>query len=248
MDFNESLICHRKRMGWSQEELGYRIGVSRQAISKWESGATTPEMDKLIKMSGLFEISVDELLGLQTENASSTGGSRSGGGYQYKSRKTIAGLPLVHINTGPGLRHAKGIIAIGNISTGVISIGAVSIGLISIGAVSIGIGAFAALAIGLLACGGISFGLIAAGGIATGYLAVGGLARGIYAVGGYAAARDIAIGGVAHGYIAAGESVSGVLEFQADAFSEIPVESFRRAIVTSFPEINRRILDLLTTM
>ena len=63
MEFNEQLICLRKQKGLSQEQLGDQIGVTRQTVSKWELGETTPEMDKLIQLSKLFEVSIDELVG-----------------------------------------------------------------------------------------------------------------------------------------------------------------------------------------
>ena len=62
MKFNEKLIELRKREGLSQEELGYKLNVTRQTVSKWELGQTTPEMDKLAEMSKIFNVSVDELI------------------------------------------------------------------------------------------------------------------------------------------------------------------------------------------
>lgn len=62
MKFNEKLLDLRKKKGWSQEELGYKLEVSRQTISKWEAGQTTPELEKLVKLSEIFEITVDELI------------------------------------------------------------------------------------------------------------------------------------------------------------------------------------------
>lgn len=62
MKFNEKLIKLRKEMGLSQEELGNKLNVARQTVSKWELGETTPEMDKLIKMSEIFNIILDELI------------------------------------------------------------------------------------------------------------------------------------------------------------------------------------------
>lgn len=62
MKFNEKLIELRKKEGLSQEELGYKLNVTRQTVSKWELGQTTPEMDKLVEMSKIFNISVDELI------------------------------------------------------------------------------------------------------------------------------------------------------------------------------------------
>ena len=62
MKFNEKLIELRKKEGLSQEELGYKLNVTRQTVSKWELGQTTPEMDKLVEMSKIFNISIDELI------------------------------------------------------------------------------------------------------------------------------------------------------------------------------------------
>ena len=52
----------RKKNGWSQEELASQLGVSRQAVSKWESASSIPDLDKIIKMSNIFEVSTDYLL------------------------------------------------------------------------------------------------------------------------------------------------------------------------------------------
>lgn len=62
LKFNEKLIKLRKVSGLSQEELGDKLDVARQTVSKWELGETTPEMDKLEELSNLFEISIDELV------------------------------------------------------------------------------------------------------------------------------------------------------------------------------------------
>ncbi len=62
MKFNEKIIELRKKEGLSQEELGYKLNVTRQTVSKWELGQTTPEMDKLVEMSKIFNISVDDLI------------------------------------------------------------------------------------------------------------------------------------------------------------------------------------------
>ena len=48
MEFREQLMELRKQRGWSQEQLGAKIGVTRQTVSKWETGDTTPELAKLI--------------------------------------------------------------------------------------------------------------------------------------------------------------------------------------------------------
>ncbi len=67
MRFNENLLNLRKQKGWSQEELGYKLNVSRQTVSKWEAGQTTPELEKLELLAKIFNISIDELVGNNTE-------------------------------------------------------------------------------------------------------------------------------------------------------------------------------------
>ena len=54
MKLEEKIMTLRKRNGWSQEELAFRLDVSRQAVSKWEMGASVPDLDKIIKMSEIF--------------------------------------------------------------------------------------------------------------------------------------------------------------------------------------------------
>ena len=62
MEINEKIMVLRKRKGYSQEDLAHELDVSRQAVYKWESGESTPELDKIKKMSMLFDISFDDLL------------------------------------------------------------------------------------------------------------------------------------------------------------------------------------------
>lgn len=62
MEFNNKLYELRKKRGYSQEELANRLNVSRQTISKWEVGESAPDMEKLVAISDLFEVSLDELV------------------------------------------------------------------------------------------------------------------------------------------------------------------------------------------
>lgn len=62
MEFNNRLYELRKKSGYSQEELANRLNVSRQTISKWEVGDSSPDMEKLIAISDLFHVSLDELV------------------------------------------------------------------------------------------------------------------------------------------------------------------------------------------
>lgn len=58
----DKIMNLRKKAGWSQEELAHQLGVSRQAVSKWESGGSIPDLDKILRLSELFEVSTDYLL------------------------------------------------------------------------------------------------------------------------------------------------------------------------------------------
>ena len=60
----EKIALLRKRNEWSQEQLAEKLDISRQSVSKWESGASIPDMDKILKLSRLFEVSTDYLLEL----------------------------------------------------------------------------------------------------------------------------------------------------------------------------------------
>lgn len=58
----EKIVFLRKRKGWSQEELADKLDISRQSVSKWELGASIPDLDKIIKLSDLFDVTTDYLL------------------------------------------------------------------------------------------------------------------------------------------------------------------------------------------
>lgn len=62
MKFNEKLIEIRKKQGLSQEELGMELQVSRQTISKWETGQSYPDFQRLVMLSDYFNMTLDELV------------------------------------------------------------------------------------------------------------------------------------------------------------------------------------------
>ena len=62
MSLSEKILSLRTGLGLSQEELAEQLAVSRQSVSKWETGQSVPDLDKLIKLADLFGISVDELV------------------------------------------------------------------------------------------------------------------------------------------------------------------------------------------
>lgn len=56
MILSEKIIMLRKKYGWSQEELAERLDISRQSVSKWESGASIPDLERIVGMSQLFGV------------------------------------------------------------------------------------------------------------------------------------------------------------------------------------------------
>lgn len=58
----DKIMNLRKQQGMSQEDLAHQLGISRQSVSKWESGASIPDLDKILKLSDLFGVSTDYLL------------------------------------------------------------------------------------------------------------------------------------------------------------------------------------------
>lgn len=65
----EKIMSLRKQNGWSQEELAEKLDISRQSVSKWESGTSIPDIEKIIKMSQLFGVSTDYLLKEKDDDA-----------------------------------------------------------------------------------------------------------------------------------------------------------------------------------
>jgi transcriptional regulator with XRE-family HTH domain len=92
MDLSFKLQELRKASNLSQEELGEKLDVSRQAISKWEAGQTSPEIKKIIQLSEIFNVSTDYLLIDKLENAD---GAQNAKGEKLKSNKKIIIILLV---------------------------------------------------------------------------------------------------------------------------------------------------------
>lgn len=62
MNLNQKITQLRNDNNWSQEELAEKLNVSRQSVSKWESGQAKPDLDKIIALSNIFDVSTDYLL------------------------------------------------------------------------------------------------------------------------------------------------------------------------------------------
>ena len=73
MELGDRILELRKRAGLSQEELADRLGVSRQAVGKWENGAATPDISNVVELSRVFGVTLSELLGI--EEAEAAGGA-----------------------------------------------------------------------------------------------------------------------------------------------------------------------------
>lgn len=63
MKFNDNLKYLRKMEGLTQEELAYKLNVSRQSVTKWESGQAVPDIEKIKEIAYMFSVSVDSLIG-----------------------------------------------------------------------------------------------------------------------------------------------------------------------------------------
>ena len=72
MTIGQTIAAERRKLGLSQEQLGEKMGVTRQSISKWESDAALPELEKLIALSRLFRMPVGQLLGIEEPAAPET--------------------------------------------------------------------------------------------------------------------------------------------------------------------------------
>ena len=256
--FSEKLLEVRRREGLSQEQLADRLGVTRQSVSKWESGAAVPELGKLIALSEMFGVSVDYLVKDRMEEPESPAPADPastarleeqmeeissyfrGWSCFWDSKTKICGLPLVSVrlHLRPHMMRnrdmARGIIAIGNVAVGVAALGAVSVGVLSAGLMSVGVLALGCIALGLAALGPVAAGLLAVGPVALGLWYSGGVA----AVGGKIAVGVAAVGETAVGYDAAGEHIL----LWGNGLTQAEVEEF---LLEHHPGLWRPVLRLL---
>lgn len=186
MTLGEKLARLRKERNYTQEQLAEILGVSRQAISKWESNAAYPETEKLIRLAQMYDCSLDYLvLDKPMKKEKQVPVYRldlSNVCIEKVSEKKIGNLPLWHINIGFG-RVAKGVFSLGFISTGVFSAGLISMGVVSAGVLGIGLLTFGSFALGLVSVGAIATGILAFGAVAFGVFAAAASAIGEFAVG-----------------------------------------------------------------
>lgn len=226
MEFYEKLLQLRKKKGFSQETLGDEINVTRQTISNWEAGISTPDMDSIIKLAKVFKISTDELLAVEgmtkhqeEKPVKQTTISLFKSHYEFKSKAHIGNIPLVHINIGVGLYTAKGIIAIGNIAIGILSFGILSLGFFAIGVLALGLLSLGSFAFGIAAFGAIALGIFSIGAIAVGIYSLGAVSIGHYSIGAVAIAKEIAYGSSAKGLVSF-STQNGHFTFTKDEISK----------------------------
>lgn len=100
MIFADKLTTLRKKAGWSQEELAEKMGVTRQSVSKWEGAQSVPDIDKILQLSRLFDVTTDYLLKEELENqepaADSTAFSRSAVPLTQPDRQTLRALTAAY--------------------------------------------------------------------------------------------------------------------------------------------------------
>lgn len=73
MILEDKIITLRKKKGWSQEELAGQLGVFRPSVSKWEGGQAVPDLDKILQLSQIFDVSTDYLLKEELEEPQHAG-------------------------------------------------------------------------------------------------------------------------------------------------------------------------------
>lgn len=103
MCFSDNLKTARKAQGLSQEELAETLGVSRQAVSKWEQGETYPEVEKLLQLCAVLNVTMNELFGMET------------GGKNRREAEGMAGI-TIHSPINGSLAFCRKILSSGEYS------------------------------------------------------------------------------------------------------------------------------------
>ena len=246
MTLGDKLAKLRKENNYTQEQLADVLGVSRQAISKWESDAAYPETEKLIRISKMFDCSLDYLLKDEAQ-ADNTNHPEEHSGFfrirlhERKSEKTLCGMPLWHIGRSAkgfvavGL-NARGVIAVGLKAKGIFSFGLLSVGLFSFGLLSLGLLSLGMFALGLLSAGCFSVGVLSAGAISVGIISLGAIAIGDFSVGALAVGKYFALGDNARAMIAIGdtEAMGGVFQKIGDLTAQ-EASAVRELLDSSVP-------------
>lgn len=248
MTLGDKLSKLRKENNYTQEQLAEILGVSRQAISKWESDVTYPETSKLIRMSELFDCSLDYLLKdtveVETDNKVQNDNVTDHFRkclHERKSEKTVCGMPLWHI--GKNARgfvalgvNARGVIAIGMKARGIVSLGMLSVGVLSFGMLSLGLLSLGMFALGILSAGCFSIGVFALGAISFGLISTGAIAIGDFSMGALAVGKYFALGDNARAMIAIGDTqATGSLFQKIGELTTQDVNTVKKLLDTNVP-------------
>lgn len=94
VSFGETLCSLRKSAGLSQEQLAQKLGVSRQALGKWERGEAEPDLAKLAFLSRVLGISSDELLGLEKKEETAPDSGGDGGDSVPENPPVFENVPV----------------------------------------------------------------------------------------------------------------------------------------------------------
>lgn len=262
MTLGDKISKSRKESNYTQEQLANLLGVSRQAVSKWESNITFPETDKLIRMSELFDCSLDYLLKDTVETDGNAGRKEAENSSkkpfrERKSEKTVWGMPLWHIAVNArgfvafGL-NARGVIAIGLKAKGIVSLGLLSLGLFSYGMLSLGLISIGIFSMGMLSAGTFSAGIFSMGAISLGILSFGAIAIGDFTAGALCIGRYFAMGDHARAMIAiGGTKATGSVFCKIGELTVQDIESIKELLDTTVPaylnwakEIIKKLVDL----
>lgn len=90
----DTISSLRRKQGWSQEQFAERVGVSRQTVSKWETGTSVPELEKLVAISRCFGVTVDQLLGSCSAEQEAVSSKTTGTNLPEACWRRILGLIL----------------------------------------------------------------------------------------------------------------------------------------------------------
>ena len=101
----DKIIKLRKQLGWSQEELAEKVNVSRQSVSKWESANSIPDLNRIIMLAELFEVSTDFLL--KDENES----------FESNSEVSSKDASLHQVSIEEATRYVESKVEVSNINT-----------------------------------------------------------------------------------------------------------------------------------
>ena len=215
MTIGERIAEERKKKGMTQEDMAEKLNLSRQAISKWESGSSFPDTENLLKLSLLFSVSVDYLLKgekveerKEEEKFFSLSFSPLSRMKERHSERTPWGLPLWSVGRNAkgffalGFR-SEGIFSLGFFSKGVFSLGCFTLGGISVGMASLGLLSLGAFSGGIISFGAVSLALMASvGAISISPLSIGSLSLGEVSIGAFSRGRFFAYGDDAKALVA----------------------------------------------